>query len=60
MLSKNGVAIVVLALSAFGLNVAESEIITFLANVGQVVAFLVMIWNQFTRTDVYNFIFKKW
>lgn len=57
--SKNGIALIVLLLSMLGVNVTESEIITIVGVIGQVVSALLMIWNQADRPNIKGFIFKK-
>jgi hypothetical protein len=58
MLSKNGVALIVLALSLVGIEVSDTELLNTISVVGQVVAFILMAWNQYAREDVHNFLFK--
>lgn len=58
-LSKNGVGLLVLVLSTIGISVGEADLTTTIATVGQIVAGLLMLWNQVTRTDVKSFLFKK-
>jgi hypothetical protein len=57
-LSKNGVAIVLFILSVVGLEASESEVQAFIAGVGHVVAFGLMIYNQWQRRDVKGFLWK--
>jgi hypothetical protein len=52
MISKNGAAIVVMFFSWLGFEIAETEIQEFLAAPAQIIAFLVMLWNQVDRKDV--------
>ena len=52
MISKNGAAIVVMFFSWLGFEIAETEIQAFLAATAQIIAFLVMLWNQIDRKDV--------
>lgn len=59
MISKNGVGLVVMILSLFGVTVAEAEIVTTISVLGQVISVVLMLWNQITRRDVKNLIFKK-
>jgi hypothetical protein len=57
-ISKNGVGLVLFILSVFGLEASESEVQTLIAGVGHVVAFGLMIYNQYTRRDVKGFLWK--
>lgn len=59
MLSKNGVGLVGLVLSIFGLEVSESQIIEVISALGTIVSFALMVWNQLDRKDVKHFIFKE-
>lgn len=59
MMSKNGIALLVMVLSLFGVNVAEADLITTISVIGQIVSVLLMIWNQVGRGDVKGFLFKK-
>lgn len=58
LISKNGVALIVMVLSILGVQVAEADLITTLGVIGQVVSFILMAWNQYARRDVKGFIFK--
>lgn len=58
-MSKNGIALLVLALSMFGINVAEESLIETISAVGTVISFLLMVWNQYQRSDVSFFFWKK-
>jgi len=58
-LSKNGVGIVLFILSVFGLEASETEIQAFIAGVGHVVSFGLLIWNQWDRRDTKWFLWKK-
>lgn len=61
MISKNAVAIVVLALSAFGVDVTDNMVLEFVGNVLSVIAFLTMVYHQWVeRHDTTSFFFKKW
>lgn len=60
MISKNGIALIIFALSYFGVDVAENDVITFFSAVGQVVSFALLVWNQLKRDDVKGFLFKRW
>ena len=59
LLSKNGVALIVLFLSFIGLEATEDGIAELVSAVGTVVSFFLMLWNQLDRSDVDKFIFKK-
>lgn len=59
LLSKNGVALIVLFLSFLGLEATEEGIVELVSAVGTVVSFFLMLWNQLDRRDVDKFIFKK-
>lgn len=59
MFSKNGVALVVLVLSLFGVNVSETEVLTTISVIAQIVSIVMMGYNQITRSDTAFFIFKK-
>lgn len=58
-MSKNAIALVVLALSTIGVNVAETELIELISAIGTIVSFIMMVWNQYTRSDVDFFFWKK-
>jgi len=58
-LSKNGVGLVVLALSLIGVEVGESTIVEVIAAIGTIAGFVLMVINQLGRTDVAKFLFKK-
>lgn len=58
-LSKNGVGFIVLVLSTIGVTVAESDLITTIATLGQIASGVLMFINQFKREDVKSFVFKK-
>lgn len=57
-ISKNGVGIVVMVLSLLGVNVAESDLITTISVIGQIVSLILVGYNQFIRPNVTGFIFK--
>jgi hypothetical protein len=59
MVSKNGVAIVVMILGMLGADVSESDLSTTIGVIMQVVSLIVMMWNQYARKDTTGFIFKK-
>lgn len=58
-LSKNGVALIVMVLSLLGVEVSESDMLTTIGVIGQVVSVILMAWNQYARSDVKGFIFKE-
>lgn len=58
-LSKNGVALLVMVLSLFGVNVSEGDMVTTISVIGQVISLVLMAWNQYARGDVKGFIFKE-
>lgn len=58
-LSKNGVGIAVFVLSLIGVNVAEGDLLTTVATIGQIVGGALAFWNQLARSDSKWFIFKK-
>ena len=58
-MSKNAIALVVLALSMLGVNVVEVDIINLISAIGTIVSFALMVWNQLSRTDTELFFFKK-
>jgi uncharacterized protein (DUF697 family) len=59
MLSKNGVAIVMLVLSLFGVNVTDSDVVGLLSALSTIISFGMMVYNQLNRADTKFFIFKK-
>lgn len=59
MLSKNGVALVVMVLSLLGVEVSESDMLTVISVLGQIFSVVLMAWNQYARKDSVGFIFKK-
>lgn len=58
-MSKNGIALLVLALSTVGVNVAEDSLVELISAIGTIVSFLLMVWNQYQRTNVSFFFWKK-
>jgi hypothetical protein len=58
-LSKNGVAIVILVLGWLGVDVTDNMVLEFVGAVAQVIAFILMVWNQLDRKDTVGFLFKK-
>lgn len=63
MISKNGVALIVLVLeallSALGIEFEAGTLEKGIEGVLIVLALLLAIWNQITRPDVKTFILKK-
>jgi hypothetical protein len=59
VVSKNGVALIVMVISLLGGDVSESDLITTLSVVGQIASIALMAWNQYARPNVKNFIFKE-
>lgn len=58
-LSKNGIAIIILVLGWLGVDVTDNMVLEFVGAVAQVVAFILMVWNQIKRKDTVGFLFKK-
>jgi hypothetical protein len=58
-LSKNGVGLVVLALSLFGVEVTDSSVVEVIGAIGTIAGFVLMVINQLGRGDVAKFFFKK-
>lgn len=58
-MSKNGIALVVLVLSLFGIEMAETDMVMLVANITGIVSFVLMVYNQWSRPDTSWFIFKK-
>jgi hypothetical protein len=59
MVSKNGIALVVMIIALFGGEVSEEALSTTISTIGQIASLILMIWNQYARGDVDKFIFKK-
>jgi uncharacterized membrane protein len=60
-ISKNAVAIVVLFLGYFGVDVTDNAVLEFIGNALSVIAFLTMIYHQVKeRPETEGFFFKKW
>lgn len=59
MVSKNAIALVVLALSTIGINVSEEAVLELISAIGTLVSFGLMVWNQLDRKDTELFFFKK-
>lgn len=60
MISKNGLALIIFALTYFGLDISETDLMQVISAVGQVVSFALLVWNQIRRDDVKGFLFKRW
>lgn len=58
-MSKNAAAIILLALSVFGLESSEQDVMELVSAIGTLISFLLMIWNQANRPDVQGFFWKK-
>lgn len=58
IISKNAVAIVLLVLGWFGIEVGEETIYEVIGAILTITSFALMVWNQIGRSDVYNFFFK--
>jgi len=58
-LSKNGLGIFILFISVIGLDISQADLLTTWNVLGQIVSFILLIWNQWTRKDVDMFFFKK-
>ena len=58
-MSKNAIALVLLALSMLGVNVAEDSLIELISAIGTIVSFAVMVLNQLQRSDTELFFWKK-
>lgn len=48
-----------MVLSLLGVNVAESDLITTISVLGQIVSVVLMGYNQYARPNVEKFIFKR-
>lgn len=57
-MSKNGVALLILILSMFGVEVVESQIVEAVGAVSTLVSLGLMLWNQWQRKDVEGFLWK--
>ena len=58
VVSKNGIALVIFALTYVGLDVSENQIVEVISAVGQIVSFVLLVSNQIDRPDVKGFLFK--
>jgi len=59
IISKNGLAAVIMLLGFIGVHVTNIELIQFITNVGDAIAFILVVWHQLERSDVVGFLFKK-
>lgn len=59
MISKNGIALIILALSTIGVDVSDVQLIQFIGAIGTIISFALMILNQLNRKDVHLFFWKK-
>jgi hypothetical protein len=59
VVSKNGVALIVMVISLLGGDVSETDLATTVSVIGQIVSIALMAWNQYARPNVKNFIFKE-
>ena len=60
LISKNAVAIVVLFLGYFGVDVTDNSVMEFLGGLAQVISFAVLVYHQWVeRHDTTSFFFKK-
>lgn len=57
--SKNGIAIFILVLSLFGIDIQTDTAVDFVNAIGTIVSILLLIYNQVGREDTKNFFFKK-
>lgn len=58
-ISKNGVALIVLIATLFGLDVPQQAVESGIEGILAFVSLLLMIWNQLDRPDIKGFFFKK-
>lgn len=58
VVSKNGVALLIFALTYLGLDVSENQIVDVIAAIGQIVSFVLLVVNQIDRPEVKGFLFK--
>jgi hypothetical protein len=60
VVSKNGVALLVFALTYVGLDISENMILDVISAIGQIVSFVLLVANQLERKDVKGFLWKRW
>lgn len=58
-MSKNAVAILLLAASVLGFEVSEEQALEILTAITTLISFGLMIWNQVDRKDIKWFFWKK-
>jgi len=59
-ISKNAVAILILVLGYFGVDVTDNSVMEFVGAVSQVVSFLFLIYHQvIERKETTSFFFKE-
>ena len=59
IISKNGTGLLLLALSLIAPTVVETDMITTISVIGQLVSGVLLFWNQVARPDVRGFLLKK-
>lgn len=60
VVSKNGIALIMFALTYVGLDISENVVLDVIAAVGQIVSFVLLVANQLERKDVKGFLWKRW
>lgn len=58
-ISKNAIALIVLALSLVGINVDVDTLLTVISAIGVILSFAQLIIHQVERKDSVAFLFKK-
>ena len=58
-MSKNAAAIILMALSLFGIEIPEESVVNAISGVVAILSLAMMIWNQLERKDVSLFFWKK-
>lgn len=59
MISKNGIGLIIMVISLLGGNVSEAALTTTITTIGEIVSVILLAYNQYARSDVDKFIFKK-
>lgn len=59
MISKNGIGLIIMVISLLGGNVSEAALATTITTIGEIVSVILLTYNQYARSDVDKFIFKK-
>lgn len=59
IISKNAVALLILLASLVGVDISETDIMAFVSSAGTIISILLMIYNQWDRSDTKWFFFKK-